>query len=234
MNRNNFNNTTTRRRRRNTTSRPGTRVSGTILVNRNNNPPIHRTITFYPDKERLTMRYNTTVQLTGAAAVVQVYRGSSVYDPDRSGAGSQPLYYDQLSTIYGKYCVVGSRISIALVNGNTVMSNVNVFPSKDFSFAGAMYDRNQQQRASYGIISTNAGGAGQCYLETFDNTARIYGLDDVTDGDDYCALVGANPTIGWYFLVAAQSFDGSVVNLYATVTIDYDVIWSQRNSLYDV
>ncbi len=241
MNRNNLNfrsiltqrTSRTRRSNRNAGIASGSRISGRLLTNCNSNPPIYRTIVFYPDQMRVTMRYVSNVTMSGAAAVVQQFRGNSVYDPDNSVGGNQPLYYDQLSTIYAQYCVLGARLTISLVNSNTVNSLAVVFPSKNSIFSGTISDRAQQPRASYCNLGANTGSLATGYLCTFDTTARVYCLDDVIDNPNYVAAVGANPAVGWYFQVAIQSFDGSVVNVQTTVTIDYDVVWSARNALYD-
>jgi len=212
----------------------GTRVAGSVLVYTNNNPPIYRTISYFPDSLRIVMRYNQVFTWTGAAAVVQAFRGNSVYDPDRTGTGSQPMYYDQLSSIYNKYVVLGARCTLTVANASGNSVNVNVFPSKDTTFAGAMYDRNQQPRASYGVVSPNSGANNQCFLCTYDTLARIYGKVDPEDDDNYGSQVGTNPAQGWNFLMAAQTFDGTTTVLYSNVTIDYDVLWTNRNGVFDV
>jgi hypothetical protein len=205
-----------------------------ILVNQNYVTNINRTTLYFPVQQRVTLRYNGQITMTGSAAVVQTFRGNSCYDPDLSGAGSQPLYWDILSQVYAKYCVLSARIAITCTNANAVPSTISVFPSRINSFGGAIYDRCTQPRASYGVLGANTGGNSQLYLATFDSTARISGLKDAVDDEDFKALTNANPTRGWFFLLGAQSFDGSAVTIYMNVTIDYDVILTDRLPLFDV
>jgi len=61
----------------------------------------------------------------------------------------------------------------------------------------------------------------------------MYGNKDSEDDPDLAALFGANPSVGWYFLLAAQSFSGSAVEATAVTVIDYDVILSERIAEYD-
>ncbi len=41
---------------------------------------------------------------------VNVYNGNSLYDPDKTGAGTQPRYFDQYMGLYTKYFVHGVRV----------------------------------------------------------------------------------------------------------------------------
>lgn len=40
------------------------------------------------------------------------YSGNSAYDPDVTSLGRQCLYWDQITAVYSKYVVLGSRITI--------------------------------------------------------------------------------------------------------------------------
>ena len=53
----------------------------------------------------------------GAAVASYVFRGNSLYDPDYTGTGHQPRYYDQLTPIYGRYKVLSSAITVEMING---------------------------------------------------------------------------------------------------------------------
>jgi len=225
-------------RRRNNRSNPDQRQYSGILTNNinrnvNRNPTIAAYIPPFPDTFRTTLRYAENISLTGAAAVAQTFRATSIYDPNQTGAGAQPLWYDAFASIYKKYHVKSSRIFVTIINNGTSNIQTSVFPSVDASFAGAMVDRLQQPKASYGILQANTGGNAATFLSTHENTAHMYGTRDSQDDPDLAALFGANPAIGWYFLLAAQTFSGAVVDATAICTIDYDVILSERIAEYD-
>jgi hypothetical protein len=54
---------------------------------------------------------------TNAAGLGQyIWNINSLYDPDRTGTGFQPTYFDQLSEIYGRYRVYGCKVDIKVFN----------------------------------------------------------------------------------------------------------------------
>lgn len=69
---------------------------------------------------KLRYQYNGTLTPAAAgAADVQVFRLNSLYDPDFTGAGNQPRYFDQYMALYDKYLVLGARIKVTAFNTST-------------------------------------------------------------------------------------------------------------------
>lgn len=46
----------------------------------------------------------------------QSFRTASLFDPDRTGVGHQPLFYDEMSDIYNQYRVLGAKCTIRFIN----------------------------------------------------------------------------------------------------------------------
>lgn len=69
------------------------------------------------DKQLVKMAYADSRRLTAAAAAVGYYQYNlnSIYDPDRTGLGHQPLSHDQWATFYNKYRVYKVDYEIAFV-----------------------------------------------------------------------------------------------------------------------
>jgi len=59
--------------------------------------------TIRPDRIMVKLPYETTVQLTGAITVDHIMNTNSLFDPDRTGAGHQPMGFDTWSVIYNRY-----------------------------------------------------------------------------------------------------------------------------------
>lgn len=47
-----------------------------------------------------------------------IYRTNSIYDPDYTGTGHQPMGHDEWSTLYNKYCVLAMDIKSTFVASN--------------------------------------------------------------------------------------------------------------------
>jgi len=68
---------------------------------------------------------------TAGAARFYVFSANSVYDPNVSGAGHQPLYRDEMATVYAKYTVIASYIKITFYQNDGTQQNFGIVVSKD-------------------------------------------------------------------------------------------------------
>lgn len=62
-------------------------------------------------------RYSLTVSSGGATS--QVMRLTSLFDPDYTGVGHQPMYFDQITPLYNFYIVKRADVEIYLQMSNT-------------------------------------------------------------------------------------------------------------------
>lgn len=67
----------------------------------------------FPDRVQTKLLYSDWFELnmTSGAAAVQTFRLNSLFDPDYTGVGHQPMWHDQLSAVYRNYRVKGSKIT---------------------------------------------------------------------------------------------------------------------------
>ena len=75
---------------------------------------IVRTRCGFPDTLQTTLRYQETLSLSSSSGALfgYVYNLNGLYDPNHTGTGHQPLYFDQLMTIYNHYIVIGAKITV--------------------------------------------------------------------------------------------------------------------------
>lgn len=59
------------------------------------------------------------------------FRANSIYDPDYTGVGHQPMGHDTLELLYGRYTVVGSAITVRLTNRNSTAQSYGIYLSDD-------------------------------------------------------------------------------------------------------
>lgn len=73
----------------------------------------------FPDTYKTKLRYAGTYERTfdGVTGLNQyVWNLNSLYDPDQTGTGAQPTYFDQLTAVYAKYRVYGCMIEVTVFN----------------------------------------------------------------------------------------------------------------------
>ena len=65
----------------------------------------------FPDEFITTIRYVDVYTLTSASNGIakQYMRMNSLFDPDQTGTGHQPYYFDQFAALYNRYTVLGSK-----------------------------------------------------------------------------------------------------------------------------
>ena len=186
----------------------------------------------FPDSEVATIRYSDEVAISPGAAYGQyTYRGNSCFDPDETGIGHQPMYFDQYAAVYSKYKVLASRITVTASNYNpTAAATIVLVPSSEIvtitSYPIAM-EQPYAKRTELLPISTRAGVRSS--ITSGMSTARILGLSRAQlASEDYSASTGATPISVWYWNIAA--FDVSAVSIRLVVDIEYKVIFYDRRS----
>lgn len=89
----------------------------------------------YPERLRVKLVYdqNNFLTSTGGATTNQIFHGNNPYDPDVTGSGAQPMWYDQYAGIYESVRVYGSscKVTVTGKQGNTAdFVQMSIVPSK--------------------------------------------------------------------------------------------------------
>lgn len=165
----------------------------------------------FPRCQLVRMTYFTQIRLdpTGTPAT-HVFSANSVYDPDYTLTGHQPLYHDQYSQVYNKYKVVSSKISItgandysdqANVMGNLVVCIVNNTTTAYQSITeaceakGSKYRQCHERRPMRKLTQTFSAKKFFCLSNIKDN--------DTIEGLLGDTLVGSSPQQRSYFVIQA-------------------------------
>lgn len=61
---------------------------------------------------KLVYEQAQTTTATSGITTDYLFNLNSIYDPDRSGTGTQPLGHDQLASLYGRYIVKKAKVTI--------------------------------------------------------------------------------------------------------------------------
>jgi len=147
--------------------------------------------------------------------------------------------FDQWSTFYGSYTVLGSKMDVThLATGGTggpVSNRAGVTASLN----SAVFGSSQQETAEeqpYTIAKNatmGAVGAGQCRISQYMSTAKINGVvrAAVQTENDYSALISASPVSLWYWHVWNYTPTGETQSAYQMVKLTYFVVFESRLDL---
>lgn len=198
----------------------------------------------FPDKLVTTLRYVDTIRLTGAAGVpgANTFRMNSMNDPDLSGVGHQPMYYDQLagasgSAPYSRCRVLAAKItvkymienapSLAAANLGPVLIGLQTGTTSGLfgSTASALLEASG---SVWTYLGDKSGGNNVKTLTATYNPTRDLGVDQ---GDDTIAhLYNANPSQVFHAVPWKIDTVGSAV-VTALVQIEFKAEFFSRNEV---
>jgi len=174
--------------------------------------------------QKVTLRY-AQVKTPTAATNVFTLRGNGLFDPDVTGAGSQPTGFDEYMALYKNFRVLGSRCIAMFASGSTTFgSGTSLLAVRADDNSGAVPASNSDilaQRNS--IYSLNHGiGAPVSRVSAHNTTQSITKLSPKSP--DLAGTASADPTVQWHWHVSVNSIDASSTpagRLF--VIIEYDV-----------
>lgn len=195
----------------------------------------------FPKQMKMRHRYVDSISLdaTATTPAIHRFRCNSVFDPDYSGTGHQPLYRDVMAGIYNHYVVTGAKITVKFTNAATSANYQTA------SVCGVYIDDNstdhttftsliENRRGNNKVISqaaTRGGDSVVCRQKW--SAKKFFGVEDVKDNISRLgAAVAANPTEDAYFVVFTQGLDPTAVDnplpVVALIEIEYATIWTER------
>lgn len=207
-------------------------------------PRVRRPDFGFPDKTVTRVRYCDVYDLTGAQNVVvsQVMRMNGLQDPDQTGVGHQPMWYDQWcgptgSAPYSSYRVRGAKITVKFAGVNPAsLSAFNQFPclvginsdTNSGLFASSASALMETSNCTWKILQEKPGGNNVITVTATYSPTRDLGVDM---GDDtISALYNANPSRQFYAQIFKVDQAGnSTVKAY--VEIEYLAEFFERNEV---
>lgn len=168
-----------------------------------------------------TLTINTSTAGAWGAAPYQVFQ-SSLYDPDLTGTGHQPMYYDQLmqaSTVYSYYRVYGIGYTIEFVNTNTIQSMEAAIlftpVAASITVASKADWIRLEEQADVRSITVGPQATKPKIVKGYMSVAKACGVSPsvVKNDDRFRALYNANPAELAYMQVYVTSGNVSSSNV---------------------
>lgn len=185
----------------------------------------------FPPKINIKHRYQEVFSLTtaaGAGISTQQFRCNGMYDPNHSGAGHQPLYFDQVGIIYDHYTVLRSYLKLTLSTDQTNPQLVCAFINDDTTvtpagMAGAM----EQSSARYVTVVP-----GQTTTLTIPWDAYKTFGGSVLGNDNLQGSSASDPTEQSIFTVLGNAVDVSkATNVLCNAEIVYYAVWDELRDI---
>lgn len=174
----------------------------------------------FPNRMRTKLHYNSRTQLNpGNLTFSYTFNMNSLYDPDQTGVGTQPMFFDNLKVMYARYRVRGFKYNITVSNLNTPVRLV-ALPYNNAPPISVTQAAETPMAKTYIINAMSNGGRCIQKISGYVSIKKLLGenLDDDRDQ----ANNDASPSNLARFMLYGETLDGatsiSSVNLCYNLT----------------
>lgn len=188
----------------------------------------------FPDKLITKLHYSDvgTITCTSGVQSQYVFRLNSIYDPDYTGTGHQPMYRDQFVALYNQYAVISSKIKYTVINTTATMAMVCGQNNDDNgSISTAFLDNLEKPHGTSTVLTIPTGAKSSTVFYNNFDCKRDLGIDPYAS-QTYKTSVGANPTESYNNGLWAIPFDGATTGtLQFLVSIEYNVMFTELSDV---
>jgi len=153
-------------------------------------------------------------------------RMNSIFDPDVTSAGHQPLYHDEFSAIYDHYSVVRSKAVIRFTNASTGTWICGVVLDDDTSSSTSLDTLSEMTTTRHSYLTPQTGSKSNAVIEKLWDCKAILSIDPFSS-EAYKTPFGENPSEVSTLVIYGATADSSTNDLLFDVTIEYEVLFSE-------
>lgn len=179
----------------------------------------------FPPQLGVKLRYATTVSLTPnlTSNATQVFLANGLYDPDVTGTGHQPMYYDNLTAVYDHWIVKSSVAKYTFkATSSGVIMRVGWGIDDDASAPSGLAQQELYGGHSHIITSVDPPVTRKSYW----NYKQTFG-GDLMSNSNLRGAPSVDPAELSYFYVSAIDVQASSTTdkVIVDVLIEYDCIF---------
>jgi len=184
----------------------------------------------FPPTLLTRLRYCDSYVITSTTGAVgkQLMMVNSIFDPDVTGVGHQPLYRDTYAGLYDQYAVVSAKIKLTFIsNGATNPMIVGAVIDDDTTTSTTYYVLMEQSKGKHMALAGATGSLSRDSLTLDWSCREQFGIDPYTS-ETYKTAVASNPTEQATMLIWVSTLDGSsTASVSVIVEIDFDVYFTE-------
>lgn len=188
-----------------------------------------------PTQRTANLRYADVVSLTSTSGILNdyIFRANDIYDPNLTGTGHQPMGHDQWAALFNHYVVLGSKISVKVVNDDSSLqpASLGCYLSDGKSLAyTTSTEFIEARKGSHRLIQPNH--TNTISLGAKFSCKKFFNLSDVKDNITRVgAQVNASPSDQAYYHIWYDTLTASSDTIQIQVVVDYIVSFSEPKDL---
>lgn len=182
-----------------------------------------------PSKIVITHKYVENVNLTSTAGALATYQFSAngMFDPNITGVGHQPMYFDQLSALYDHYHVIGSKATVRIIPGtaNEDQYSIAFYMEDDTTVTpSTVAELQETTNAKIKFVAPNYNFT--TFMKQNWSAKKTFG-GSVMANDSLKGTPAANPAEQSYYTLAVQAGGATTVALNVQWEIEYIAVWNE-------
>jgi len=192
------------------------------------------TIQGFPAKMVFKHKYADQISLTDSAATVHYqFAANGMFDPNVTGTGHQPLYFDQMTALYNHYHVIGSKAKFTIVPVGTSVQmpyKVITWVNDDTSATGDTLATTEFKGSKTRLCT---GGVNPSKIVTTNkwSAKKVFG-GSVLGNDKLKGNAASNPDELSYYHITFKTLDGtSSVSVWVMIEILYVAVWTELKEI---
>jgi len=166
----------------------------------------------FPDRLVTILKYVEANTHSGSAnPSAQKWAVNSAFDPNNSGTGHQPSFYDTFTLPYARYYVRAFKVELEIVNqlATTAIEAVCVYSDQDFS-ANTVDQLSESRYAKWCTVGLSTGGYSVRRISMpWMQTMKLMGQPDAEADDNMYAAVNASPADVAWAITKMSAVDGT-------------------------
>lgn len=191
----------------------------------------------FPKRLVMTHRYAETGTIqTGLLGAMNWtnYRANALFDPNQTGAGHQPMYYDQLVAIYDHYTCIASKCTITFAQtpdtaGTRPPVTVGIYLNDDSTVTPGINGVLENSSVSHRTMTQNSGVVA--WMTKKFSAKKIYG-GSILGNNQLQGTSGSDPTEQTVYTIFADSAaTGTQCTVMFKICIDYICVWKELRDL---
>jgi len=185
-----------------------------------------------PYSKLFKLRYVTNFVLDGSAGIAadHVFRINDLYDPDFTGVGHQPRYFDQIfgntlgSGMYKHFVVLGTKATIMMANSDVLYSQRVGATVRDSSTALTSANDCMEAGNSTTRLLGQRDGKGSTTMTIKWSAKKWFGKPNVTTERDLQGSNVGSPAEQAYLHVWTEDPGNDPAPVQCYITLDYIVL----------
>jgi hypothetical protein len=182
----------------------------------------------FPDRLQTTLRYHTNGLLQSASGSVAqyVFRWNSIFDPDFTSAGHQPLYHDTYGAIYDHYSVVSARAKIRFLARGVANTFMCVNTDDDTTPSVTGDTLAEQSHGVHDILGYATGGGASLTFNVSWDCKKVLGIDPYAS-QTYKTAFGSNPSEISTLCMTAIALGGGSTDTDFDIELEFDCLFTE-------